>query len=138
MLGAIPWEALPGYLQYAAVGLIPFDIRNHRELVRGVNPLKLYEYAAAGLPVVSVAWPELEKLNAPITLAEEQEDFVRAIDLVLESPTPRNVLTAFAARHDWGAVLDRLLTTLGLEQRGYEQRSLDEAPEQRREVQALT
>lgn len=138
LLGAIPWEALPGYLQYAAVGLIPFDIRNHRELVRGVNPLKLYEYAAAGLPIVSVAWPELEKLNAPIALAEEQDDFVRAIDRMLESPPPRNVLTAFATRHDWGAVLDRLLTTLGLEQCGHARPSLDEAPEQRREVQALT
>ena len=45
---------------------------------------------------------------------------------------------AFAAHHDWDTVLDRLLTTLGLEQRGYEQPSPDEAPEPRREVQALT
>jgi Glycosyl transferases group 1 len=101
-------------LQHGAVGLIPFDVRNHRDLVRGVNPLKLYEYAAAGLPVVSVAWPELRNLNAPIELADEPEDFIQAIDRMLASPPPADALKAFAAQHDWGAALDRLLASLGI------------------------
>jgi glycosyltransferase involved in cell wall biosynthesis len=115
VIGPRPWSELPGYLQYAAVGLIPFDTRNHRDLVRGVNPLKLYEYAASGLPVVSVAWPELRKLNAPIELADEPQAFVRAIDRMLAAPPPAEELRAFAAQHDWGAALDRLLASLGLE-----------------------
>src|SRR5262249_28724143 len=49
ILGPRPWSALPGYLQHAQVGIVPFDVNNHRDLVRGVNPIKLYEYAAAGL-----------------------------------------------------------------------------------------
>jgi len=114
VIGALPWQELPAYLQHAAVGLIPFDIRNHRDLVNGVNPLKLYEYAAAGLPVVSVAWAELRKLDAPIELADEPEEFIRAIDRMLASPTSPEALKAFAARHDWGAALDRLLSSLGL------------------------
>jgi glycosyltransferase involved in cell wall biosynthesis len=114
VIGALPWEELPAYLQHAAVGLIPFDVKNHRELVNGVNPLKLYEYAAAGLPVVSVAWAELRKLNAPIELADTPDDFVRAIDRMLASPPSAAVLKSFAARHDWGAGLDRLLASLGL------------------------
>jgi glycosyltransferase involved in cell wall biosynthesis len=115
VIGARPWEQLPAYLQHAAVGLIPFDIRNHRDLVRGVNPLKLYEYAAAGLPVVSVAWPELQRLNAPIELAQEPADFIQAIDRMVASPPLPDALRAFSALHDWEAALDRLLESLGLE-----------------------
>ena len=114
VVGALPWQELPAYLQHATVGLIPFDVRNHRDLVRGVNPLKLYEYAAAGLPVVSVAWPELRNLNAPIELADEPEDFIQAIDRMLALPPPADALKAFAAQHDWGAALDRLLASLGI------------------------
>ena len=117
VIGARPWDELPAYLQHAAVGLIPFDIRNHRDLVRGVNPLKLYEYAAAGLPVVSVAWPELQRLNAPIELAHEPADFVQAIDRMVASPPAPDALRAFAARHDWDAALDRLLASLDLDDR---------------------
>ncbi len=118
VIGARPWEDLPAYLQHAQAGLIPFDIKNHRALVSGVNPLKLYEYAAAGLPVVSVAWPELRRLNAPIALAESSEEFVRALDRSLASPPPADALKAFAARHDWGATLARLLSSLGLQTAG--------------------
>jgi glycosyltransferase involved in cell wall biosynthesis len=115
LIGPVPWNDLPGYLQHASVGLIPFDMKNHGDLVRGVNPLKLYEYAAAGLPVVSVAWPEVRKLDAPIELVDEPEEFLSAIDRMLEAPTPADTLRAFAARHDWSSVLDRFLAALGLD-----------------------
>jgi glycosyltransferase involved in cell wall biosynthesis len=118
LLGPRHWDVLPAYLQHAAIGLIPFDIRNHRDLVHGVNPLKLYEYAASGLPVVSVAWPELRRLNAPIMLAETPDDFVASLDCILASPPPPDTLKAFAARHDWTATLDRLLAALSLPLRG--------------------
>jgi glycosyltransferase involved in cell wall biosynthesis len=117
VIGSVPWSDLPPYLQHASVGLIPFDTRNHRDLVNGVNPLKLYEYAACGIPIVSVAWPELRKLDAPAELVEEPDEFVHTLDRALASPPSSDVLKAFAARHDWGAVLDRLLANLGLDER---------------------
>jgi glycosyltransferase involved in cell wall biosynthesis len=114
LIGPVPWSELPGYLQHAAVGLIPFDMKNHGDLVRGVNPLKLYEYAAAGVPVVSVAWPEIQKLDAPVELVDEPDAFLHAIDRMLTAPTPPDALRAFATRHDWSSVLDRFLAALGL------------------------
>jgi glycosyltransferase involved in cell wall biosynthesis len=114
VIGSRPWNALPGYLQHAAIGIIPFDIRNHRDLVRGVNPLKLYEYAACGLPVVSVAWPELRRLGAPIALADRPDEFIAELDRMLASPPRPEVLKSFAAGHDWGAALNCLLASLGL------------------------
>ena len=66
---------VPGFLQHADVGLIPFDRARHPALVDGVNPLKLYEYCAAGLPVVSVRWPMLERIASPALLAEGPDMF---------------------------------------------------------------
>jgi hypothetical protein len=56
----------------------------------------------------------LRKLNAPIELAEEPEAFVQAIDRMIAAP-PTAELKAFAARHDWGAALEKLLASLGLD-----------------------
>jgi hypothetical protein len=109
LLGVVPWQQVPAYLQHAQIGLIPFDVERHAALVHGINPLKLYEYCAAGLPVVSVAWRELQKLDAPIRLTQGHEDFIAALDAMLASPTPAATLQAFAARHDWEYLLDRLL-----------------------------
>jgi glycosyltransferase involved in cell wall biosynthesis len=118
LIGPVPWNELPAYLQHAAVGLIPFDMKNHRDLVKGVNPLKLYEYAAAGVPVVSIAWPEIQKLNAPVELVDEPEEFLQAIDRMLQAPPPADTLRAFAARHDWSFVLDQFLAALDLSDAG--------------------
>ena len=105
----VPWQQLPAYLQHAQIGLIPFDVAHQADLVHGINPLKLYEYAAAGLPVVAVAWRELQTLAAPILLTQGPEDFIAALDATIASPTPAETLQAFAAQHDWDRLLDRLL-----------------------------
>ncbi len=109
LLGVVAWQELPAYLQHAQIGLIPFDVAHHASLVHGINPLKLYEYAAAGLPTVAVAWRELERLGAPIRLTHSREDFIAALDAALASPTPAETLQSFARQHDWDRLLDRLL-----------------------------
>ena len=53
-LGARDHGSLPGYLRLFDVGLIPFK---HVPLTHNANPIKLYEYLAAGVPVVSTACP---------------------------------------------------------------------------------
>jgi glycosyltransferase involved in cell wall biosynthesis len=115
LLGPVAWESLPGFMQHADVGIIPFDAKNHPALVAAINPIKLYEYAAAGLPIVSTAWSELRNLNAPVELVDGADEFLRAIDRALASPKPVAKLNDFAADHDWDRVLDRLLRHVGRE-----------------------
>lgn len=67
LLGPRPYATLPGYLQHCDVAIAPF-VRD--ELVDSVHPIKVYEYLAAGLPVVASRWTELERMDAPITLVE--------------------------------------------------------------------
>jgi glycosyltransferase involved in cell wall biosynthesis len=54
-LAPVSYDRLPEILSQFSVGLIPFRMN---QLTRGVNPNKLYEYLAAGLPVVTTRFSE--------------------------------------------------------------------------------
>lgn len=63
-LGRIPHDAVPRELAAADVGLAPFSPGEHRALELGWfwSPIKIFEYLAAGLLVVTAAIPELREL----------------------------------------------------------------------------
>ena len=65
-------RSYPGYLKGVAVALIPYRLN---ELTRNIFPLKLYEYLAAGLPVVAAALPELAPFAGVISLADESQRY---------------------------------------------------------------
>src|SRR5206468_2147376 len=62
--GSVPHAAMPGYLAAADIGVAPFDVARHKALQLGFywSPLKVFEYMAAGLPVVAPAIPRLTQL----------------------------------------------------------------------------
>lgn len=89
------------FLQHADAGLIPFDVSNNSELINYVNPIKLYEYLAAGINVVSVKWPELEMINAPISLATTAQEFIGALTELENTTKDTKELKRFAQQFDW-------------------------------------
>lgn len=62
--GAVPHAEMPGWLAAADIGVAPFDPMKHAPLRLGFywSPLKIFEYMAAGLPVVAPALPRLGRL----------------------------------------------------------------------------
>jgi len=80
LLGQKPYEVLPNYCHGFDVGIIPFK---KNELTRKANPLKLREYLAAGLPVVSTDLPEVRKYRYLVRIAPDPAGFVREIELSL-------------------------------------------------------
>ena len=80
-LGEMPYQELPKYLNQFDVALIPF-IKNN--LTLATNPVKIYEYLAAGKPVVSTDLPELKLMSDYLYLANTHEDFERSIQLALK------------------------------------------------------
>jgi glycosyltransferase involved in cell wall biosynthesis len=113
LLGRRPYDALPGYLHNADVGLIPFDTANHARLINSVHPLKLYEYMACGLPVVASEWEELVSVRSPALLAKNPNGFVEAIEHALAEPADRQRYVQFATAADWKTRIVTLLEAQG-------------------------
>ena len=84
LIGQRPYSALPGYCRGFDVGLIPFRMN---ELTLRVNPLKLREYLAAGLPVVSTPLPEVVRYQGVVHIATNREGFLEEIEAALKERT---------------------------------------------------
>lgn len=93
-VGQVPVEDLMPLLSTAKVGVIPFrDI----PLVHAVDPIKYYDYLAAGLPTVASYMPELE--GRPFaTVAWSEGAFVDAVGEALRKRWKRQEIREEAAR----------------------------------------
>ncbi len=115
VLGPRPHEDIPAFLLHADVGLILYPFAGARSRRAGCNPMKLYEYAAAGLPVVSTWLPELERLGAPVLAAHDPEELDHAFARALAAtPDVRARMRAFAEEHGWDAKYRFVCDRLGL------------------------
>jgi glycosyltransferase involved in cell wall biosynthesis len=114
LLGARPTSTVPAYLQHADVGLIPFDVAGYPDLVNSVQPLKLFEYLASGLPVVAARWAELERLASPAALYNTSGEAAERIRKAIDEPPSRDVGIRWVQGAGWPARLDPILRTLGL------------------------
>ena len=84
LLGQVPFDALPGYCKAFDVGLIPFRINR---LTLHVNPIKLREYLAAGLPVVSTDLPEVQRYRPHVRIGRSVDEFEKACEQALQERT---------------------------------------------------
>lgn len=104
VLGQKPYEELPRYCKGFDVGVLPFPIS---EVTLNANPLKVREYLAAGLPVVSTAIPEVEVLNV-CRIGRDAEGFVREIEAALADPGPSAKRSESMSGESWEAKLDEI------------------------------
>ncbi len=111
ILGKKPHNRIAQFLCNADVGVIPFDTKKHKELVESINPLKLYEYFACNLPVVSMNWHQLEELESPAFLCETTEEFIEAIQQV-DKMNDKNAIKKFAESADWNKRITDVLESL--------------------------
>ncbi|MGB7202905.1 MAG: glycosyltransferase [Pyrinomonadaceae bacterium] len=104
LLGRKPYADLPAYCKAFDVALNPFEIN---ELTLAANPLKVREYLAAGLPVVSTDIPEVRVLDDCL-VGVDHNDFIAKIETALTEPKSREE-TSDAIRHEsWDAKVDEL------------------------------
>jgi GT2 family glycosyltransferase len=104
-VGEVSYTELPRWLHGMDVCLIPFLVN---ELTLATNPVKVYEYLAAGKPVVATELPELgEPELAPfVRRAADHAGFVRQVREALEKSTDsaaREPRRRFAKAESWAA-----------------------------------
>ncbi|MCD4699936.1 MAG: glycosyltransferase [Phycisphaerae bacterium] len=109
-LGRKKYEDLPAYCRQFDVGLIPFKIN---DLTLAVNPIKLREYLAAGLPVVSTPLPELGLCSPLIHAADTPDAFADAVESALASgPGARRERTEAMAKETWPEKIEMIYNHL--------------------------
>lgn len=113
--GAVPPEAVPGLLAAMDVAIAPYPAGDRFYF----SPLKVYEYMAAGLPVVASRLGQLEDLiesgvNGVLCPPGDPAALAEAIEHLWRSPELRQRLGQAARRtvlqhHTWDAIAQRIL-----------------------------
>ncbi|HKY74392.1 MAG TPA: glycosyltransferase [Patescibacteria group bacterium] len=73
LLGEKPYEILPAYLKAFTVCTIPFLLS---DLIKATHPVKFFEYAASGKPIVTTALPELVPYKTVCSLARSHKEYL--------------------------------------------------------------
>jgi len=114
ILGRRSYDILPAYIHNAEIGIIPFNISRFPKLVNSVNPIKIYEYLACGIPAVSVKWAELENVQSPAYLVNTKIEFTNAISEIYGKNVDKQYLINFALSNDWRSRAQTLISNIGL------------------------
>jgi glycosyltransferase involved in cell wall biosynthesis len=121
LLGPRPYEELPSVLRGADAGLIPYAIN---QLTKSIFPMKVYEYLAAGLPVIATPLPALAGVDGVATAADAA-GIAALLDQALAQDTPsrKAARAAEAQAHSWERRLEEIGVAVGaLEASGTQKR----------------
>jgi glycosyltransferase involved in cell wall biosynthesis len=110
LLGGRRHDELPAVLRAAEAAIIPYA---SNRLTASIFPMKVYEYLAAGLPVVATALPALAGVGE-VVRAADAATFARALDdaLAEDGAAARRARSAAAAAHSWDARLAEIASAV--------------------------
>lgn len=111
LVGPIARTDLPAFLQTVDVGLIPYVRSQYTE---GVFPMKVFEYLAAGLPVVSSELPSLVGEVEHLTFASTPAEFADSVAEALAKTSPAEAAerSRYASAFSWEARVNEALELL--------------------------
>jgi GT2 family glycosyltransferase/glycosyltransferase involved in cell wall biosynthesis len=99
MTGLQPYLSMPLYLFCFDVAMIPFVVD---AISAAVDPVKFYEYAASGTPIVTTRLPELDEYRPLFYEGSDARTFELAIERALdEDPDRHGARVALAAANTW-------------------------------------
>lgn len=98
-LGPRSYDSIPAYMQHADVGIIPFKVDS---LTQSVSPIKMFEYFAAGIPVVATSMKEAESMKPPAYFSKSIDEFSNNIVLA-NMKNRKEDYKLFAYNNSWRA-----------------------------------
>ena len=111
MLGLLPYDELPYWLRHFDVGIMP-HINNR--MTERMNPLKIYNYFAAGLPIVASEVNNIGLLGNTLQIARNADEFVSALNSALRGKPDVNSVEWQRTMNSiaWDERVDEILDTL--------------------------
>lgn len=108
-----PYQELPRFLKAFDIATIPFVIN---EITLSTSPVKLFEYMAAGKPILTSKMPECLKYESVRTYQDADEFCALAEELLALKPDAPywNTLKCEALKNTWDARTDEILNAIGL------------------------
>jgi glycosyltransferase involved in cell wall biosynthesis len=106
-LGEKKYEELPAYVRQFDVATIPFVIN---EITLSTSPVKLFEYMAAGKPIVATDLPECRKYRS-VLLARDKAEFAAQLAAAIElagNAEYRKTLFAEARANTWRSRFEQI------------------------------
>lgn len=97
-LGKKKYEDLKKYLKFSDVAWIPFKIN---ELTDAINPVKLYEYLAAGVPTVTTNFKEMQYIEGPFEICYDSLSMYKSLQKCLDGIYIKSQLVDYAKNNTW-------------------------------------
>jgi glycosyltransferase involved in cell wall biosynthesis len=113
-IGPRDYQALPSYASVFDVATIPFCANR---ITEATSPLKLYEYMAAGRPIVTTDMRECRRYRS-VLIGRSREEFVEQLYRALELRRDAGYLAVLereAKENTWSARVDQMLQCLNLQ-----------------------
>ncbi len=107
-IGEVPYDEAAAWVHSFDVATIPFRLT---ELTRCTNPVKVYEYLAAGKPVVATALPEVELMSDVVHVAASPDAFMDLLETAMGERYDAKLVERrrqSAKPHDWNNRAARL------------------------------
>lgn len=98
--GSKRYELIPFYIDESDILLMPFKLS---EVVKSVNPVKLYEYLAIGKDVIATRYSETLKFSSVVYLYSSKKEFYKYINTLGKQKSKKTVQKRidFAQKNSW-------------------------------------
>lgn len=111
--GAKPYAELPDIMRAFDVCIVPHVVTSFTE---SLNPIKLWEYLAAGKPIVSTNVAGFRDFPELVNVSDSYDGFLLNLDGALnEVPTLASARQAVAQQHSWDKRIDQVIRILGVD-----------------------